>query len=151
MNGQPMRASDRDRDEAVRVLSEHYADGRLDHDEFDARMTRASAATYLHELDPLFADLPPRSGPPAPVRGRSASVGPHPPAVLAVVLVPAVLAALLATIVLTHGHAFWLLLPLWWFGMGVARRRAWQRQAAAGTYAWPHRRLPGGSVGSGWD
>ncbi len=68
-----MRASDQDRDEAVRALADHYADGRLDHDEFEARMSAASGATYLHDLDPLFADLPSRTPP------RSVEVRRHPP------------------------------------------------------------------------
>jgi hypothetical protein len=53
-----MRASDRDRDEAVLALGEHHANGRLTLPEFTARMERALRCTYLDELDPLFADLP---------------------------------------------------------------------------------------------
>lgn len=141
MSGQPMRASDQDRDEAVRALSEHYADGRLDHDEFESRMTRASEATYLHDLDPLFADLPSRSRPPVPVRaGRSpASFRPHP----ALALVPLLFIALLTAVLLTQGHAFWILFPLWWFGMGVARRRSWERRSAAWGAMAQHRGGPG--------
>ena len=56
-----MRASDQDREEAILALSDHFADGRLDHAEFEARMARAQEATYVHELDPLFADLPART------------------------------------------------------------------------------------------
>ena len=55
-----MRASDQDREEAILALSDHFADGRLDHAEFEVRMARAQEATYVHELDPLFADLPAR-------------------------------------------------------------------------------------------
>ena len=54
----PMRASDQDRTEAVLALTDHVTDGRLDSDEFEARVSAAYAATYLHELDPLFVDLP---------------------------------------------------------------------------------------------
>jgi hypothetical protein len=142
-----MRASDQDRDEAVRALSEHYADGRLDHDEFESRMTRASEATYLHDLDPLFADLPSRSRPPVPVRaGRSAAYfRPHP--VLAVV--PLVVIALVAAVLLTQGHAFWILFPLWWFGMGMMRRRSWQRRSGDWGPMARHHGRPGRADGPG--
>ena len=40
-----MRASDQDREEAILALSDHFAEGRLDHAEFDARMARAQEAT----------------------------------------------------------------------------------------------------------
>jgi hypothetical protein len=118
-----MRASDQDRDEAVLALSDHYADGRLDHDEFESRMSAASRATYLHDLDPLFADLPPRPRPrpvvgerrPLPVR-RAGPRGPFAPFVALVVV---------TALVLTQGRAMWVLLPLWWVGLAVTRRRAW--------------------------
>lgn len=61
----PLRASDQDRQEAVLALSDEYAAGRLDREEFDRRQARAQEAVYLHELDPLFADLPARVAPTA--------------------------------------------------------------------------------------
>lgn len=128
MTGRPMRASDQDRDEAVLALSDHYAEGRLDHDEFESRMSLASRATYLHELDPLFVDLPARARPATAVgRRRPAPMQPPRP-VLPLVLLA--LGAVATAIVLTHGRALWLLVPLWWIGMSVGRRRAWQRYDA---------------------
>ena len=127
MSAAPMRASDQDRSEAVLALSDHFADGRLDHDEFETRMSAAQQATYLHDLDPLFADLPGRSRPAQvaqqgrPLPGRRG--GPRP------VLVPFVLAALLTAIVLTSGHALWLLVPMWFLGMSLAHRLAWRHRA----------------------
>ena len=55
----PLRASDRDRDLINRVLSESYAQGRLDRDELDSRATALASARTLGELPPLVADLVP--------------------------------------------------------------------------------------------
>ena len=128
-----MRASDQDREEAVRALTDQYAEGRLDHDEFELRMDRAQRVTYLHDLDPLFVDLPARAGrgalaeparstPRGLPRGRF-----RPPLFLPLVVLTAV--------VLAGGHALWLLIPLWWIGLSLGRRRAWERRA------WAHAQL----------
>jgi hypothetical protein len=128
-----MRASDQDREEAVRALTDQYAEGRLDHDEFELRVDRAQRATYLHDLDPLFVDLPARAGrgalaeparstPRGLPRGRF-----RPPLFLPLVVLTAV--------VLAGGHALWLLIPLWWIGLSLGRRRAWERRA------WAHAQL----------
>ena len=53
-----IRAGDADRQAVVDRLTEHYTAGRLDTSEFDERVTKAYAATYLDEFTPLFADLP---------------------------------------------------------------------------------------------
>lgn len=53
-----VRAGHGDRERAVRLLSDHFAEGRLDAEEFDRRVTAAYAATYVDELRVLFADLP---------------------------------------------------------------------------------------------
>ena len=130
-----MRASDQDREEAVLALTDQYAEGRLDHAEFELRMDIAQQATYLHDLDPLFADLPARVGrgaalesarstPRALPRGRF-----RPPLFLPVVV--------LTAIVLAGGHALWLLIPLWWIGLSLGRRRAWERRAWAGAELLP--------------
>jgi hypothetical protein len=124
-----MRASDQDREEAVRALTDQYAEGRLDHAEFELRMDRAQQATYVHDLDPLFADLParagrgalaepPRSTPRGLARGRF-----RPPVFLPLMVLTAV--------VLVGGHALWLLIPLWWIGLSIGRRRAWERRSWA--------------------
>ena len=65
----PLRASDRDRDVALAVLGEGYADGRLTKEEYDDRSHRTVASRTLGELVPLIADLvavsPPSPPPPA--------------------------------------------------------------------------------------
>ena len=121
-----MRASDQDRTEAVLALTDHVTDGRLDSDEFEARVSAAYAATYLHELDPLFVDLPyaaPRPALPATAgaTGRTGARrtrfdGRRP------VFAPLLLLAILATVAVTTGH-LWLLIPVAWFAVaGTASR-----------------------------
>ncbi len=60
-----MRAGDADRQAAVDRLTEHLTAGRLDLTEFDQRIAKAYAATYLDELPELFTDLPDIGGKPS--------------------------------------------------------------------------------------
>jgi len=53
-----MRASDVEREAALRDLGRHYAAGRLDRAEFDERSDAAFAARTRADLRRLFADLP---------------------------------------------------------------------------------------------
>lgn len=53
-----MRVSDSERQRTIDELRRHCAAGRLDVDEYSARLERALAATTLEELDHLTADLP---------------------------------------------------------------------------------------------
>lgn len=53
-----VRAGDGDRERVARVLREHWAEGRLDITEFDARIGTAYAASTRRELDAVLADLP---------------------------------------------------------------------------------------------
>ena len=50
-----MRLSDADRDEAIVRLSEHYAAGRLDKDEFDERSDAVWTARTDADLAPVWA------------------------------------------------------------------------------------------------
>ena len=59
----PYRLSDAERNEAIEALTDAYVDGRLGSEEFEERMTQASSAVHAADLDPLFADLPPRRTP----------------------------------------------------------------------------------------
>lgn len=58
-----LRAADRDRDEVVDLLREHYAQGRLTMEEFEERSTAATSAKTLGDLRMLTADLPAAPGP----------------------------------------------------------------------------------------
>jgi len=53
-----MRAGDSDRQSVVDRLTTHFTDGRLDPNEYDARVQKAYAAAYLDEFAVLFEDLP---------------------------------------------------------------------------------------------
>jgi uncharacterized membrane protein len=54
-----LRASDRDRDVALDVLAEAFADGRLDREEYDARSARVTSAKVLGDLVAPLDDLVP--------------------------------------------------------------------------------------------
>jgi hypothetical protein len=53
-----LRIGNAEREQAVNLLGEHFASGRLDADEFDERVARAYRAKTERDLQPLFADLP---------------------------------------------------------------------------------------------
>ena len=61
----PIRIGTAEREQAVKALGEHFAQGRLEPAEFEERMTAAYAARTASELDRLFDDLPPAPGQPA--------------------------------------------------------------------------------------
>ena len=54
----PVRIGDVERDKAVADLGDHFAAGRLNREEFDARVDQAMAARFDSDLQPLFVDLP---------------------------------------------------------------------------------------------
>jgi len=62
------RAGDTDRIQVAQMLTDAAAQGRLELEEYEARLTKAYAAQTFDELDRLAADLPgiaaARSGPP---------------------------------------------------------------------------------------
>ncbi len=64
----PIRASDAEREDALRRLAGHYADGRLERAEFDERADAAFAALTREQLRTLFRG-PTRTGR-SPRRGR---------------------------------------------------------------------------------
>ncbi|GAA3136057.1 DUF1707 SHOCT-like domain-containing protein [Streptosporangium carneum] len=56
--GPEMRASDGDRDKIAGVLREHYAQGRLNSEEFDERLEQLYSSKTYGELARLTSDLP---------------------------------------------------------------------------------------------
>lgn len=60
MAADKMRIGDAERDEAVAMLQEHHAAGRLSTDEFEDRMGKALQARTASDLTALFYDLPGR-------------------------------------------------------------------------------------------
>ena len=99
-----LRIADSDRERAMADLAMHYADGRLDHEEYDERLDAVWTARTRADLALLFDDLPrlPAAYPPAkaaaPRPGRKRSRIP---------LLP-VLALLVVLSVVTEAP-FWLL------------------------------------------
>lgn len=59
-----LRAADVDREVVHQVLTEAYADGRLDREEFDARTTEVTGARTLGDLLPPLEGLVPAAGVP---------------------------------------------------------------------------------------
>ncbi|MDQ4054938.1 MAG: DUF1707 domain-containing protein [Actinomycetota bacterium] len=55
-----LRISDADREQAASDLSEHYAEGRLSHDEHAERLDAIWTARTHADLTPIFEDLPAR-------------------------------------------------------------------------------------------
>ncbi|WP_424188323.1 DUF1707 domain-containing protein [Actinokineospora sp. G85] len=53
-----VRVGNLEREDAMRVLGEHFSAGRLQVHEYDERVGHATAATTRSELQVLFADLP---------------------------------------------------------------------------------------------
>lgn len=67
-----VRASDADREAAVRQLEKALAEGRITVDEFRQRAEAAYAVVTTVELDPLLADLPAHASPQVEIVGSRA-------------------------------------------------------------------------------
>ncbi len=106
-----LRASDGDRERAMADLATHYAEGRLDHEEYDERLDAIWTARTRADLAVLFNDLP---RPVAPQPQRPPQRTPQPRARqggrLPLLPVLAVLVVLSAIV----GAPLWVLIfPLW--------------------------------------
>ena len=66
-SGDHLRLADAEREQASALLRDHYAEGRLDTDEYSERLDAIWAARTRADLRPVFADLPA----PAMLRGWS--------------------------------------------------------------------------------
>ena len=109
-----MRVGDKERDAVSEILRQRHLEGRLDADEFQARLDRCLAAKTYAELDELIADFP-HDGVRRSDR-RSWTWRPWP---LPFFLLPL---GLIAAIVV-GGHLAWLAVPLIFFF--VVRPLAW--------------------------
>ncbi|MET9019742.1 DUF1707 domain-containing protein [Actinopolymorpha sp. NPDC004070] len=133
---QPMRASDRERDEVARRIQEATAEGRLTLEESDERLTGVFASKYRHELAALVSDLPPATPAvseqtPSPARRGTAPDSRRwgdPGLLIHTLIVVLLSAAMLGQWVASqgqHGHP-WPIFPLVWLWVSVAihaRRR----------------------------
>jgi Domain of unknown function (DUF1707) len=120
-----LRVGDRERDAVGEILRQRHVEGRLDVEEFQARLERALTAKTYAELDGLIADLPREQAEPRrPANGWSRRPWP--------LLLPALfLVVILATV---GGHAAWLAVPLLFFF--VVRPLVW-RTRVGGYGSWP--------------
>jgi hypothetical protein len=118
-NGRELRIGDAEREQAARVLGEHYAAGRLTKEEYDERSDAAFAARTAADLRPLFVDLPSLHAQqpphafarPAPTAQR-APVPPPPSGRWRPPAMPFLLVLLVLAIVFSH--AWWLVFVLGW-------------------------------------
>ena len=101
-----LRVGDQERDAVSEILRQQHVEGRLDVEEFQARLERCLAAKTYAELDELIADFPREEAEPQPM-ARTWNRRRWPLAVpfLFVLLIVAA----------THGHAAWLAVPLVFF------------------------------------
>ena len=101
-----LRLGDAEREQASALLRDHYADGRIDTDEYSERLDAVWAARTRADLRPVFADLPGRPGvgggysTPESRRTSAGYAAPGRPAVMRWV-VPIAIVALVVTVV-TH-------------------------------------------------
>jgi hypothetical protein len=96
-----LRAADSDREAIADILREQHIAGRLDSDELQERIDRCYSAKTYADLDAVVADLPREQPRPSDVRGLR--LWPR------FAFVPLLLIAIVA---LSHGHLFWLAIPL---------------------------------------
>ena len=99
-----LRAADSDREAVADILRDHHVAGRIDSDELQERIDRCYAAKSYADLDAVIADLPHEQ--PQPSRVRGVWLWPR------FAFLPLVLIAIVA---LSHGHLFWLAIPLAFF------------------------------------
>ena len=108
-----LRAADHDREAVTEILRTQHVAGRLSTDEFQERLERAMTATTYADLDELIADFPIEEETRAAVRApRHRS-----PLALTALLI------LVAVLVATGAHAFWLAIPMFFF---VVRPLLWR-------------------------
>jgi len=121
-----LRVGDKERDAVAEILRQAHVEGRLDNDEFQARLERCLTAKTYAELDTLIADFPRRQ-----TDGRRTSPRrawrPWPFAF------PLLLLALVAAIAFGF-HFAWIAFPLFFFF--VVRPLMWRAWGGYGHASW---------------
>jgi len=124
INRDNLRVGDTERDEAARLLGDHFAAGRLDRAEYDERLDGALRARVGGDLARLFDDLPqPRA---AYSPGGLTPTGHHGNHGFGLPLLPVLLILIGLAILLDAGWIVWLGLGL----LFLARRAQWRRRRA---------------------
>ena len=101
-----LRVGTRERDAVGAILRRHHLEGRLDADEFEARLDRCLHATTYADLDVLLVDLPREGRERRAPRQWSRRRRPFP----LLCLLPFVLVAAIAGV-----HVAWLVVPALFF------------------------------------
>jgi hypothetical protein len=135
-SGDHLRVGDAEREQASSLLRDHYAEGRLDTEEYSERLDAVWAATTRADLRPVFADLPLRpgavlGGASTPESRRTSAYAPRRPGLMRWVF--PVLAIALVVTVATHLPLVLLALLVCW---AVMQRRGPRR----GSPDWQRRR-----------
>lgn len=125
-NDPHLRISNAERHEIADALSKHFAEGRLDSEEFDERVGRVMNAKTRGDVAGVLDDLP-RLGPPPPPAPRHRPVGQWVLALLLLLFVASIAA------VPAHVHVPWLLIGIVAFLLWhrARRRRYWHRRDLA--------------------
>ena len=118
MTAPGLRIGDAERDRATADLAEHYAQGRLSHDEHGERLDAIWTARTAADLEVLFEDLPRLQPVPTPARRPA---GRRWPGLRGLPLVP-VLVVLVALSAITH-LPFWVLILFLACGSGARAHR----------------------------
>jgi hypothetical protein len=126
-----LRVGDKERDTVSEILRQQHLEGRLDTDEFQARLDRCLAAKTYAELDALIADFPREEGARKPA-GQPWRWRPFPFLLLPLALIAAIVVG---------AHVAWLALPLlFFFVLRPLVWRAWGGGYGRGSWACGTRR-----------
>lgn len=120
--GPALRVSDAERNAMADLLAKHYADGRLDDEEFKARIDRAMSAKTRSDMFGLTADLP-RLDTEAPAR-VPARRHRHPLSLVLGVLVAIAIFSWSMSSIFWAPHVPWLLVVI--VGLLLWRRHSWR-------------------------
>ena len=126
-----LRASDADREATADRLRQHHIDGRLDQDEFQARLNRCFAAKTVGELAELTRDLP--ADPAQRGSGTPTKFGLL-GGLRTIPIVPIILAVLAIHLVVGGVSGLWILIPLLFLArLTICRSgfRAWSGRRGA--------------------
>jgi hypothetical protein len=132
-----LRVSDAEREALAAILRREHVAGRLDSVEFDERLLHCLEAKSYAELDELIIDLPIEAR--TPRRSGRVWAWPFPFLPIAAIVI--------AAVVLSHGHLFWLAFPL--FFLFALRSLLWGRGLPSWGYTGrsSRRRAYGGGCG----
>jgi len=119
------RIGDAEREQAAAALSDHFAAGRIDRDEFDVRLSAAYRARTAADLKPLFADLPTRAADPAPAAAALISSRRERRVFVVPIFPILILVAALVTIA-SDGRFPFIIFPLLWVMGGFRHRRGYR-------------------------